>query len=270
MAGDIDGLAAEYGVEHLAYVTLSGLGALLAEVLDAIIDGTQIEQFAFGREYGDLRGYGGVGVTHQGLRGVEKACPLLVPLVEEGWIDHPVTAEVAKIYLDELLAEARAAGQSPDTLVLGCTHYPLLRAVFEKALPEGLQCRAFDLTTAAGRRRAVIDHLWNDHAWIRLAFSNAHWISDELVRTNQPWPFQVKAWRDRGIRTIVNLRHGVDAHHVLEQEVVLSDAQVEQKLAACREYPGELDRLRKVPEFGDFVTADKLRREMFYVPQPLD
>jgi glutamate racemase len=75
----------------------------------------------------------------QGLRGVEKACPLLVPLVEEGWIDHPVTAEVARIYLDELLTEARAAGQSPDTLVLGCTHYPLLRAVFEKALPEGMR-----------------------------------------------------------------------------------------------------------------------------------
>jgi protein tyrosine/serine phosphatase len=67
---------------------------------------------------------------------------------------------------------------------------------------------SFDLSTAAGRRRAVIDHLWKDHAWIRLAFSNAHWISDELVRTNQPWPFQLKAWADRGIRTVINLRGG--------------------------------------------------------------
>jgi len=75
----------------------------------------------------------------QGLRGVEKACPLLVPLVEEGWVDSPVTAEVVRIYLDELLAEAWAAGQSPDTLVLGCTHYPLLRAVFEKTLPAGIR-----------------------------------------------------------------------------------------------------------------------------------
>jgi len=74
----------------------------------------------------------------QGLRGVEKACPLLVPLVEEGWTDHPVTAEVVKIYLDELLAKSRGAGQSPDTLVLGCTHYPLLRSVFENALPQGV------------------------------------------------------------------------------------------------------------------------------------
>ena len=75
----------------------------------------------------------------QGLRGVEKACPLLVPLVEEGWIDHPVTAEVVRIYLEELLAEARAVEQNPDTLVLGCTHYPLLRAVFERTVPDGVR-----------------------------------------------------------------------------------------------------------------------------------
>lgn len=54
----------------------------------------------------------------------------------------------------------------------------------------------------------MIDHLWKDHAWIRLGFSNAHWISDELVRTNQPWPFQLKAWRERGVRTVINLRGG--------------------------------------------------------------
>lgn len=75
----------------------------------------------------------------QGLRGVEKACPLLVPLVEEGWIDSPVTAEVVRIYLAELLADAQAAGQRPDTLVLGCTHYPLLRSVFEATVPEGVK-----------------------------------------------------------------------------------------------------------------------------------
>jgi len=72
----------------------------------------------------------------QGLRGVEKACPLLVPLVEEGWTEHPVTAEVVRIYLGELLEEAGAARQNPDTLVLGCTHYPLLRALLEREIQE--------------------------------------------------------------------------------------------------------------------------------------
>jgi glutamate racemase len=77
--------------------------------------------------------------VERGLRAYEKACPLLVPLVEEGWIDHPVTDEVLGIYLDELLAEANKGGLNPDTLVLGCTHYPLLRAHIERKLPEGIR-----------------------------------------------------------------------------------------------------------------------------------
>ena len=90
-----------------------------------------------------------------GLRALEKACPLLVPLVEEGWVaasslNQPlavqaapatpqvaVTAEVVRIYLEELSAEAAAQGLNPDTLVLGCTHYPLLKPVIERILPAG-------------------------------------------------------------------------------------------------------------------------------------
>jgi glutamate racemase len=72
----------------------------------------------------------------RGLRAYEKACPLLVPLVEEGWIEHPVTHEVLRIYLSELQQEARKAQMSPDTLVLGCTHYPLLRTQIERMVPE--------------------------------------------------------------------------------------------------------------------------------------
>ena len=77
----------------------------------------------------------------------------------------------------------------------------------------------FDLTTPAGRRRAQRDYLWNDHAFLRVRFQNAHWISDELVRTNQPSPRQLKAWRDRGIKTIINLRGGFDSSfYALEKE----------------------------------------------------
>ena len=74
-----------------------------------------------------------------GLRALEKACPLLVPLVEEGWTDHPVTEQVFRIYLDELIGEAKAKGMQPDTLVLGCTHYPLLRPMIERVAPEGIK-----------------------------------------------------------------------------------------------------------------------------------
>jgi len=75
----------------------------------------------------------------RGLRALEMACPLLVPLVEEGWTSHQVTADVIRIYLDELNAEAAAQGMNPDTLVLGCTHYPLLRPLIEKAVPAGMR-----------------------------------------------------------------------------------------------------------------------------------
>jgi glutamate racemase len=83
----------------------------------------------------------------KGLRVIEKACPLLVPLVEEGWTSHPVTAEVIRIYLDELYAVASARRLKPDTLVLGCTHYPLLRPLLESTVPAGM--RVIDSAEAA-------------------------------------------------------------------------------------------------------------------------
>ena len=79
-----------------------------------------------------------VAAKAHGLRALEKACPLLVPLVEEGWIDHPVTEQVVDIYLNELLRGAAEAQLSPDTLVLGCTHYPLLRDVIRRAVPPAI------------------------------------------------------------------------------------------------------------------------------------
>jgi glutamate racemase len=59
--------------------------------------------------------------TKPNVRVYGKACPLFVPLVEEGWIDDPVTVEVAKRYMKDLQS------CNIDTLVLGCTHYPLIR-----------------------------------------------------------------------------------------------------------------------------------------------
>jgi glutamate racemase len=65
------------------------------------------------------------------VRLYSQACPLFVPLVEEGWLDHPVTRLTAQEYLKSVLAEG------VDTLVLGCTHYPLLKPLLaEVAGPE--------------------------------------------------------------------------------------------------------------------------------------
>jgi glutamate racemase len=69
-----------------------------------------------------------------GLGATEKACPLLVPLVEEGWLDHSahtsVTLDVLRIYLLEALQQAPNA----NVLLLGCTHYPLLKPLIETTL----------------------------------------------------------------------------------------------------------------------------------------
>jgi glutamate racemase len=69
----------------------------------------------------------------RGVQAKEKACPLLVPLVEEGWIDHPVTEEVARIYLKEAFADEF---KSADVLLLGCTHYPLVQPVLRRVAPK--------------------------------------------------------------------------------------------------------------------------------------
>src|SRR5580698_5597129 len=63
----------------------------------------------------------------------EKACPLLVPLIEEGWVEHPVTEQVARIYLSEAFSEDAS---DADVLVLGCTHYPLIKPLLRRAAPE--------------------------------------------------------------------------------------------------------------------------------------
>jgi glutamate racemase len=63
----------------------------------------------------------------------EKACPLFVPLVEEGWVEHPVTEQVAKIYLAEAFSEE---ARDADVLVLGCTHYPLIKPLLRRIAPE--------------------------------------------------------------------------------------------------------------------------------------
>jgi glutamate racemase len=58
----------------------------------------------------------------------EKPCPLFVPLAEEGWIKHKATYEIAEEYLKELREDGI------DTLVLGCTHYPILSEIIQKVI----------------------------------------------------------------------------------------------------------------------------------------
>jgi glutamate racemase len=88
----------------------------------------------------------------QGLEAREKACPLLVPLVEEGWVEHPVTEQVARIYLSQAFADGF---HGADALVLGCTHYPLLKPLLHRVAPPHVSI----VDSAESTARAVAGHL---------------------------------------------------------------------------------------------------------------
>jgi glutamate racemase len=70
----------------------------------------------------------GVTARSESAKVFARACPLLVPLVEEGWTNHKVTREVLREYLGPLTR------QRIDTLILGCTHYPLLKPAIRKVV----------------------------------------------------------------------------------------------------------------------------------------
>lgn len=79
---------------------------------------------------------------------LSQASPLLVPLVEEGWLDHDVTRLTVREYLKPLLAE------QIDTLVLGCTHYPLLKPLLKQEAPN-IQLVDSSTTTAEATAHAL-------------------------------------------------------------------------------------------------------------------
>lgn len=78
---------------------------------------------------------------------VAKACPLLVPLVEEGWFNHPAARLVAEEYLSPVRAK------NIMTLVLGCTHYPLIKPLVQEVIGE----RVTLIDSAEETAKAVAD-----------------------------------------------------------------------------------------------------------------
>jgi glutamate racemase len=79
---------------------------------------------------------------------ISRACPLFVPLIEEGWIDHPVLKEVATEYLVEM----RAAHL--ESVILGCTHYPLIAPLLHEML--GPEVQLVDSGAEAARALATL------------------------------------------------------------------------------------------------------------------
>lgn len=87
---------------------------------------------------------------HRGEADVTAApCPLFVPLAEEGWVDHRVTDMVAREYLQEF------RDRGVDTLVLGCTHYPLLKPVIGRVMGAGVRLVDSAVETAREMKRVI-------------------------------------------------------------------------------------------------------------------
>jgi len=120
-----------------------------------------------------------------GVRVTEKACPLFVPLAEEGWCSKPVAAAVAKEYLGPYRGKA-------DALILGCTHYPLLKKVIARAI---------------GPRTAIVDSAKAAALAARDGLAAAGLLSgatagrSEFVVSDAPEKFSCLASRLLGIRT---------------------------------------------------------------------
>lgn len=88
-----------------------------------------------------------------------RACPLFCPLVEENWLYDSVTIEVADRYLSEL------KGYGVDTLVLGCTHYPLLRHTIQKVMGDGVQLVNPAYETALTLKRVLEEQGLEQQEW---------------------------------------------------------------------------------------------------------
>jgi glutamate racemase len=111
-----------------------------------------------------------------GLEITSRACPLFVPLAEEGWVNHPVTQQVAEEYLAELRSSR------VDTLVLGCTHYPILRPVIEDTM--GDQIKYVDSGAAVADTLA---HMLEEES---LACGNSRGRTEEFYVTDSPARFR--------------------------------------------------------------------------------
>lgn len=125
------------------------------------------------------------------IRIFSQACALFVPLVEEGWLDHPVTRLTAQEYLKPVLSN------HIDALVLGCTHYPLLKPLLREIVGEGIQL--VDSAEAMAEQAASVltkMDLWNPE---RVPPDYRFYVTDVPLR------FQVIGERFLG-RSLPNVR----------------------------------------------------------------
>ncbi len=113
--------------------------------------------------------------THPEVKVYGKACPLFAPLVEEGWTHDPITFEVAKRYLSEF------GNYNIDTLILGCTHYPLIRSTISRALEQKVELVNPAYETAKTLKQMLIDNNLESN---ELGGKHEYYVSDGVEQFN--------------------------------------------------------------------------------------
>ena len=106
----------------------------------------------------------------------EISCPLFVPVIEEGWADTSIAREIANIYLQDLKEK------NIDTLILGCTHYPIMANIIQSVLPIHVQL-VFSGETVGQK----LSHYLNENKLIRTSASGhmEFYVSDFPQKFNE-------------------------------------------------------------------------------------
>lgn len=116
-----------------------------------------------------------IGALRPQARITGRSCTLFVPLAEEGWMDGPLVEGIAARYLEDIFA----APDAPDTLLLGCTHFPLLQAALQRVV--GPRVRLVD--SAATTAETVEGELRRLGICRRAAAGQAHFLTtDDVIR----------------------------------------------------------------------------------------
>lgn len=128
--------------------------------------------------------------TDPQIQVIGQACPLFVPLVEEGWLKDSVTKEVARRYLKPLLE------QDIDTLILGCTHYPLLRSMLRGLVGDKVTLVNPAYETARELGRLLEEKELENEGRVEEEFPYRFFVSDEEAYfqefANSILPYDVK------------------------------------------------------------------------------
>jgi glutamate racemase len=138
----LDDLAAEFEPVPVLGVVEPGAAAACAATRSGRIAVVATESTVRGGAY-----QAAIQRCRPGATVAARACPLFVALAEEGWTDGPVVEAVIHRYLDDLFADPVAP--HPDTLVLGCTHFPVLAPTIRRVLGGGVSIVDSAETTAA-------------------------------------------------------------------------------------------------------------------------